>query len=204
MFSELRRHYYWPGMRGDTTRWSRGCLTCATYSTGRAVYPPLTPTLVAGPFDRVGVYVIQFPKSSSGNQYAVVFVDYLTKWPEVFPVPNQSAATIATLLVEKIVSRHGVPTEILSDRGKAFMSGLMSEVEGLLGCHRVNTTAYHPQTDGLVERFNRTLTTIPWKEMAETGTSTYPSFCLLIEPVSNNPPRNHHSSCSMGETLVCP
>lgn len=102
--------------------------------------------------------VIQFPRSSSGNQYAVVFVDYLTKWPEVFPVPDQTVATIAKLLVEEIVSRHGVPSEILSDRGKAFMSALMSEVQELLGSHRVNTTAYHPPTDGLVERFNRTLT----------------------------------------------
>lgn len=118
VFSELRRHYWWPSMRKDVTRWSRGCLTCATYGTGKAVYPPLTPIPVAGPFDRIGVDVIQFPRSSSGNQYAIVFMDYLTKWPEVFPSPDQTAATIAKLLVEEIMSRHGVPSEILSDRGK--------------------------------------------------------------------------------------
>ena len=77
--------------------------------------------------------------------------------PEVFPVADQSAATIATLLVEEIMSRHGVPAEILSDRGRSFLSGLMVEVRKLLGIRQVNTTAYHPQTDGLVERFNRTL-----------------------------------------------
>lgn len=87
----------------------------------------------------------------------IVFVDYLTKWPEVFAVADQSAATITKLLVENVVSRHGVPSEILSDRGRAFLSGLMKEVEVLLGYHKVNTSAYHPQTDGLVERFNRTL-----------------------------------------------
>ena len=70
---------------------------------------------------------------------------------------NQSAATTATLLVEQIVSRHGVPAEILYDRRKAFLSELFKEVERLLGFHKVNTTAYHPQTDGLVEKFNRTL-----------------------------------------------
>jgi len=102
-------------MRADITKWTRGCLVCATYSTGRAVRPPLTPIPVAGPFDRVGVDVLQFPRSKKGNRYAVVFVDYLTKWPEVFPVPDQTAATVAKLLVEEIVSRHGVPAEILSD-----------------------------------------------------------------------------------------
>ena len=60
---------------------------------------------------------------------------------------DQTAATIARLLVEEIVSRHGVPSEILSDRGRAFLSRLMQEVETLLGFRKVNTTAYHPQTD---------------------------------------------------------
>lgn len=135
---------------------------------GRAVRPPLTPIPVDGPFDRIGVDVIQFQRSDDGNQYAVVFMDYLTKWPEVFAVPDQSAATIAKLLIEEIVSRHGVPAEVLSDRGAAFLSGLMEEVRSLLGYHRVNTTAYHPQTDGLVERFNRTLTAMLAKT-AERG-----------------------------------
>ena len=107
------------------------------------VKPPLTPIPVTGAFDRVGVDVLQLPRTRRGNRYAVVFVDYLTKWPEVFPVADQSSATIAKLLVEQVVSRHGVPSEILSDRGRAFLSGLMKEVETLLGYHKVNTTVYH-------------------------------------------------------------
>ena len=83
---------------------------------------------------------------------------WITKWPEVFPTADQSAATVANLLVKEVVSHHGVPAELLSDHGKTFLSGLMSEVCKLLGIHKANTTAYHPQTDGLVERFNRTLT----------------------------------------------
>ena len=82
---------------------------------------------------------------------------YLTKWPEVFPTKDQTAPTIAKLLVEDIICRHGVPAELLSDRGPSFLSGLMQEVYAVMGIHKVNTTAYHPQTDGLVERFNRTL-----------------------------------------------
>ena len=118
---------------------------------------PLILISVAGPFDQVGVYVIQFPCSHWVNRYAVVFMDYmyLTKWPEVFAIPDQTAATIAKLLVEEIVSRHGVPAEILSNRGKAFLSGIMQELKGLLGFLKSNSTAYHPQTDGLVEKFTR-------------------------------------------------
>lgn len=84
-----------------------------------------TAPAVVGPFDRIRFDVIQFPRSQDGNQYAVVFANYLTKWLEVFTVTDQSAATIAKLLVEEIVSRYGIPVEVLSDRGQAFLSGLM-------------------------------------------------------------------------------
>jgi len=64
---------------------------------------------VSGPFDRMGTDVIKFPTSSSGNKYAVVMMDYLTKWTEVFPVKDQTSLTIAWILVEQIVPHHGVP-----------------------------------------------------------------------------------------------
>ena len=88
---------------------------------------------------------------------------------EVFPSVDQSALTIAHLLVEEIVSRHGVPKELLSDRGAAFLSKLMNEIYLLMGIHKVSTTAYHPQTDGLVERFHRTLTSMLAKTTSPGG-----------------------------------
>ena len=71
----------------------------------QASKPALVPIPVNGPFDRVGV---QFP----GKKYAVVFMDYLMKWPEVFATEYHTALTIAQLFVEHIVSRHGVPAEL--------------------------------------------------------------------------------------------
>ena len=166
---QLAKHYWWSGMRTDIHLWCAACLACATRGTSRGHRTPLTPIPVAGPFDRVGVDVVQFPKSRAGKQYTVVFVDYLTKWPEVFATKDQTALTIARLFVEHIVSRHGVPSQLLSDRGPAFLSHLMAEVCHLLGVKKVNTTAYHPQTDGLVERFNRTLTAMLSKTVEESG-----------------------------------
>ena len=79
----------------------------------------------------------------------MVFVDYLTKWSEVFTVPDQ---TTARLLLKEIM----VPAEILSDRGHSFLSALREVM--LLGIHKLNTSAYHLHTNGLVECYNRTLT----------------------------------------------
>ena len=80
-------------MRKDIAQWCRACLTCASRSVGSPVRPPLTPLPVGGPFDHVGVDVLQLPKTKRGNKYAVVFVDYLSKWPEVFATTDQTAPT---------------------------------------------------------------------------------------------------------------
>lgn len=76
----------------------------------------------------------------------------------MFATADQTSPTIARLLVEEVIPRHGVPGELLSDRGASFLSKLMLDVYTLMGITKTNTTAYHPQTDGLVERFHRTLT----------------------------------------------
>ena len=116
VYDTLKKSYWWKGMRAAVRRHCRSCLICATRKgTGRAARPPLQPIAVGGPFHRMGVDVLQLPLTESGNQYAVVFLDYLTKWAEAFPVANQSAVTIAQLLVEEIFCRHGAPQELLSD-----------------------------------------------------------------------------------------
>ena len=96
-------------------------------------------------------------------------MDYLTKWPEVFAVPDQTSLTIARLLVKQVISRHGVPSQLLSDHGPAFLSNLVQELCAVMGTKKVNTTTYHPQTDGLVEQFNHTLTDILAKTTDKGG-----------------------------------
>ena len=135
-----------------------------------------------------------------------MFVDYLTKRVEVFPTPDQSALTIARLLVSEIISRHRVPRELLSGRGAAFLSQLLPELYQLLGIHKVSTTAYHPQTDGLVERFHRTLTDMLSRfpnQAVLTGTSDCHSFFSHIGVVSKSLHVNRLFSCCTAETQCC-
>ena len=81
-------------------------MTSATRQPGRATKSPLSPIPVVGAFDRVGVDIIKFPTSYDGNRYAVVFMDYLLMWPEVFAVADQTAYAVAALLAEHVISRH--------------------------------------------------------------------------------------------------
>ena len=90
IFGQLSKSYWWPGMRKKVTHFCRSCETCASRNVGRPIKPYLTPIPVAGPFDCVGVDVIKFPYSSQRKRYVVVFIDYLTKWPEVFATFDQA------------------------------------------------------------------------------------------------------------------
>jgi len=92
----------------------------------KPIKPLLTPIPVKGLFDRVGMNMIQFP--CKGNRYTVVFIDYLTKGPEVFATSDQTSLTIVKLLVKNVIGCHGVPAELLLDRGTAFLSKLMINV----------------------------------------------------------------------------
>lgn len=158
VFDRLSSRVWWKGMRNDVHKFCRSCLVCSTRKGNRGTCkPPLQPIPVGGPFHRVGVDILQLPLTSKGNRYVVVFMDYLTKWPEAFAIPDQTAETVARILVEEIVCRHGIPEELLSDRGSNFLSTLIQEICKLTGMRKINTSGYHPQTDGLVEKFNSTL-----------------------------------------------
>ena len=125
------------------------------------------PSLWSFPSSGSGCYSV--PQVPHWNQYGVVFVDYLIKWPEIFATSDQTALTIAKLFVEQIDFRHGVPAQLLSDCGAAFLSHLLMEICELLGVEKLNTTTYHPQTDGLAEWFNRTLTDMLAKKVEQSG-----------------------------------
>ncbi len=110
--------------------------------------------------ERIGVDILgPFPITEAGNRFVLVTMDYFTKWPEAYAVPDQSASTTVQRLVDKIFARFEVPDELHSVQRRNFESRLFSEVCQRLGVKKTRTTPLHPQSDGLVERFNRTLAT---------------------------------------------
>ncbi|KRY40494.1 hypothetical protein T01_5451 [Trichinella spiralis] len=109
---------------------------------------------VSHPFQRVAM---DLEETQNGNRYILVVCDYFSKWPEAFPLPNAEARTVATALVNGVFCRYGAPETLHSDQGRIFESELVKEVCQLFGVTKTRATAYHPQSDGLVERMNRTL-----------------------------------------------
>lgn len=154
----ILQRYWWPTLTSDVNEWCKTCEICIKRKSPVAkIKAPLKSIPVEGPWDRVAVDCLEYPVSKRKNRYVVVFMDYLTKWAEAIPVPNIKATTISKLFINEIVCRFGAPRQLLSDKGSNFTSTLLQEVCDILNTQKIFTTPYHPQTDGLVERFNRTL-----------------------------------------------
>ena len=170
LYSTLMSVWWWPGMYTDAEKCARACPECMIATgTGRRNRPPLHPIPVQRPFQVLGIDIMDLPITEKGNKHVVVIQDLFTKWPMVFPVPDQRALRIAKLIAEEVVPVFGVPECLLSDRGTNLLSHLVLDLCRMLGTTKLNTTAHHPQCDGAVERFNRTLKTMLRKHAARFG-----------------------------------
>ena len=116
---------------------------------------------VNAPMERVAVDIFgPLPLTKANNKYVLVVTDLFTKWTEAIALPNQEADTVSKAFVDNFVSRFGVPLQLHSDRGSNFTSKLFSDMCDLLQIDHTMSTPQHPQSNGSVERFNRTLASI--------------------------------------------
>ena len=155
----IKQRFYWPGYFNDVRNWCASCCSCTTRKTPAPSRHAPMGTITAGyPMQIVAADLLgPLPESENGNSYILVVADYFTRWMEAFPLPNQEATTVANKLVDDVFLRFSIPEQLHTDQGRQFESQLLHEVCKLLNIHKTRTTPYHPQSDGLVERFNRTL-----------------------------------------------
>ena len=159
-YERIRSKYYWQGMHKDVEAWVKTCPQCS----GRKLLPspgrlPLGQLPIpTAAFQCLGIDVLgPLPVTTKGNRYLLCITDYYTRYPIALPMSNQRAITIAKLLVEEVFLVYGFPSSLLSDRGTNFLSELISSMLELFRIRKLSTTSYHPQTNGLTERFNSTL-----------------------------------------------
>ena len=157
--SRLKEHFYWPGHWSDVNQWFRTYATCASRKTPTPkLKAHLYPVKAGYPMQIVATDILgPLPLTCNGNSYPLVATDYFTRWVEAYPIPNQEAVTVANKLTQEFFFHFSLPEQLHSDQGRQFELNLISEMCRLLQIQKSRTTPYHPQIDGLVERFNRTL-----------------------------------------------
>ena len=166
----ILQRFYWPTLFRDVKTYCQNCEDCQKCYNKKPPRAPLIPLpIVEEPFQRVAMDLVgPLPKSRRGNRYILVLSDYATRYPEAIPLKKIDAEVVAEELV-KIFAQVGIPKEILTDQGQNFMSQLLKEVYQLLHIQPIRTSPYHPQTDGVVERFNQTLKSMLRKYATEAG-----------------------------------
>lgn len=141
-------------------KWTQECLHCQTSKIHTHIKAPLEEFKVPSKrFSHIHVDLVGPLPPSDGFTHLFTVIDRTTRWPEVIPLKNTTTKDCAHALIHGWISRYGTPLDITSDRGPQFTSSLWSEIATSLGVQIHRTTAYHPQSNGLVERFHRSLKT---------------------------------------------
>lgn len=157
--SLLKDRYFWPSLNKDVEEYVSQCISCNQRKTGKRNRAPMAkfnPTLE--PFELVSLDIVgPLPVSRNGNRYLLTFIDYLTRYCEAIPIHYQTADIVAKEFVHKIVTRHGVPKRLLTDQGRNFVSSFFKGVCTLMGIKKIQTTPYHPQCNGLLERLHKSI-----------------------------------------------
>jgi transposase InsO family protein len=215
----IRKEAYWVNMAKDVRKDCQQRVKCQESRPPRPQPAPLQNVPIGAPWQMVAIDILEVPTSTSNNRYLLVFQDYFTKWPEAIPLPNQTADLISKEAI-KIFTKFGIPDIIHSDQGRNFESYLFQSTLKAFGVEKSRTTAYHPQGDGMVERFNRSLlqllrsyvdVTTEWEKYlplvlyayrttqhASTCTSPFvlmygrePKFCPLLKGQSGFEPQSY-------------
>ena len=171
-YQKIINHFYWPGIRKDVVEFCNTCHTCQVIGKPNQTIPkaPLKPIpAFEEPFSRILIDCVgPLPKTKKGNQYLLTIMCASTRFPEAVPLRNITTKTVVQALT-KFFTLVGLPKSIQSDQGSNFMSGIFQQVMHELQIKQYKSTAYHPESQGALERFHQTL-----KNMMRT-------YCLETE-----------------------
>ena len=150
--------FCWRGLAKSVSLWARECVECQRSKIIRHVtLPPAAFLIPSRRFQHIHVDLVGPFPPSLGKTYIFTIIDRTSRWAEAVPLSDISAASCAQALCANWVCRFGVPETITSDRGAHFTSAVWAAVCALLGSAHIPTTAYHPQSNGMVERWHRRL-----------------------------------------------
>ncbi|GJT99173.1 putative reverse transcriptase domain-containing protein [Tanacetum coccineum] len=161
MYQDLKQLYWWPNMKANIATYVSKCLTCAKVKAEHQKPSGLLvqPEIPEWKWEKITMdFVTKLPKMANGYDTIWVIVDRLTKSAHFLPMrENDPMEKLMKLYIKEVVTRHGVPVSIISDRDGRFTSLFWQALHKALGTRLDMSTAYHPETDGQSERTIQTL-----------------------------------------------
>ena len=146
-------------MKQLITQYIQSCFPCQQYNINRSKKPGQLYSIPVpeGPFQLIDIdYCGPFKETPSGNQCVLCITDYFTRWVTAIALPDCSTQTTPQALFKEYICRYGISKSISSDQGTHFKNQLMEAMAKLIGYNHIFSSVYHPQTNGMVERFKAT------------------------------------------------
>lgn len=201
----ITTRYFWPSMKKDVTEWSRACHQCQIVKVHRHTKAPIASYAYVGRLAHLHIDIVGPLPISNSCRYLLTMIDRATKWPEAYPIENITAETVANVLYDNWIARFGCPDTITTDRGTQFESELFIKLMQRMGIQRIHTTAYHPQSNGLIERWHRTLkTSLAAKLNSINWTCELPTVLLGLRAAYKEDIGTSAAELLYGQTLRLP
>jgi transposase InsO family protein len=164
--------YYWPNARKIIATYIRACEVCQKFKPSKEnTKAELQPIVSRYPMDIIEIdFVGPLPTSGRQNRFILSIIDHFSKFAVAMPTQRQDTATVIDCMT-KFCSQFGIPTRILSDQGRSLISHDFLEWCKAWGIRKATSTSYHPQTQGLCERYNQTIIGILKKYVYECPTT---------------------------------
>ena len=155
---KIKQKFYWPGLQKDTKLFVSWCPECQKRSGPPKKYRhAIVEWQASYPFHHTGIDFMGLLPMSNRNKHIPVIGDHFTEWYEAKPLPDQTAVTTANAIVDHWISRFGCPYSLHSNQGRKFESKLFENLMQLLEIDKTRTTLFHPQSNAVIERMNKTL-----------------------------------------------
>lgn len=201
----ISSRFVWPSMNKDIREWTRTCIPCQRSKIQRHTRTPFQKFEIPDErFKIVNLDLVGPLPSSKGFSYCLTLIDRYTCWTEAIPIPNITAETVAEAFYSQWIARFGTPQKIITDQGRQFECSLFHTLSALLGMQKTRTTPYHPQSNGKIERWHRTLKAALKAHSNDKWVETLPTILLGLRCVMRDDADATPAELTYGSSIRLP
>lgn len=201
---QMCKKYVWPNMKSECNQWAKACHGCQISKVSRKTKSALGIFKPTQRFKHVHVDIVGPMPYARGKRYLMTMIDRATRWPEAIPMNDITAESVTSILYREWIARYGVPENITTDQGRQFESKLFYCLAKVLGANKYTTTAYHPQSNGKVERWHRALKASIMAAEVTNWVDALPTILLGLRATVQTDSGYSASQLAFGEDMRLP